>query len=65
MALLRQRYAHSIDSVIYLGVDMANKKSKKKATKSNSKGSKSQRKEEQFAAYAKSTARAFRNGEGR
>ena len=65
MPLLLQRHEHSIDSVIYLGVDMANKKSKKKATKSNSKGSKSQRKEEQFAAYAKSTARAFRNGEGR
>ncbi len=44
---------------------MENKKLKKKATKSNSKGNKSQRKEEQSAAYAKSTARAFRNGEGR
>jgi hypothetical protein len=52
-------------SVIYLGVDMANKKSKKKTTKSNSKGSKSQRKEEQFAAYARSKASALQNGEGR
>jgi hypothetical protein len=44
---------------------MANKKLKQTTTKSNSKSSKSQRKEEQFAAYAKSTARAFGNGEGR
>ncbi len=65
MPLLLQRQAHFIDSVIYLGVDMANKKLKQTTTKSNSKGSKSQRKEEQFAAYAKSTARAFQNGEGR
>jgi hypothetical protein len=44
---------------------MANKKLNQTATKSNSKGSKSQPKEEQFAAYAKSTARAFRNGVGK
>ncbi len=60
-----QRYARFIDSVIYLGADMENKKLKKKATKSNSKGSKSPRKEQQSAVYAKSTARAFQNGEGK
>ncbi len=44
---------------------MENKKLEKKTEKSNSKGSKSQPKGEQYAAYAKSTARAFQNGEGR
>jgi len=43
---------------------MANKKLNQTTTKSNSKGSKSQRKE-QSAAYAKRTARAIQNGEGR
>jgi len=52
-------------SVIYLGANMESRKSKKKERKSNSKGSKSQRNEEQFAAYAKSTAGAFQNGVGR
>ncbi len=36
MPLLLQRHTHFIDSVIYLGADMENKKLKKKATKSNS-----------------------------
>ncbi len=65
MPLLLQRYAHFIGNVIYLGADMENKKLKKKATKSNSKGSKSQRKEEQLAAYAITAAGAFQNGVGR
>jgi len=52
-------------SVIYLGANMEDKKSKQTTTKSNSKGSKSQREEEQSAVYAKRTARAFQNGEGR
>jgi len=52
-------------SVIYLRVEMESRKSGQKTRNLNSKGSKSQRKEEQFAAYAKSTASALQNGEGR
>ena len=65
MPLLLQRYAHFIDSVIYLGVDMENRKLNKKTMKLNSKGSKSQRKEEQVGAYEKGTVRQFQNGERR
>ncbi|MCH7775288.1 MAG: hypothetical protein IH878_01930 [Gemmatimonadetes bacterium] len=65
MPLLLQRYARFINSVIYLGAEMENRKLNARTEKSNSKGSKSQRKEEQFAAYAKSTASALQNGEGR
>ncbi len=60
-----QRYAQFADIVIYLGTDMEIKKLKKKAKKSDSKGSKSKCREEQLGAYAKSTARAYQNGEGR
>ena len=42
---------------------MANKNLKQTTRNLNSKGSKSQRKEELSAAYAKGTARAFQNGE--
>ena len=44
MPLLLQRHTHFIDSAIYLGVDMENKKLKQTTAKSNSKGSRSQRK---------------------
>ncbi len=60
-----QRYAQFADIVIYLGTDMEIKKLKKKTEKSNSKGSKLERQEEQLEAYARSTASAFQNGEGR
>ena len=44
---------------------MGYKKLKEKAEQSDSKGSNSQRKEEQLEAYARSTACQFQNGEGK
>jgi hypothetical protein len=65
MPLLLQRHTLFIDSVIYLGVDMENRKLTQEMKKTSSKGRKSKCLEEQLEAYAKSTARAFQNGEVR